>query len=116
MDTDLTTRIESLKAQGKTRDTLRYPDEFKTKAIRLVADLRRAGWTQKAISQALEMPWETLRRWRKAEKSEAAQPDGFRPVRVNGPSPSGPVLVAPSGWRIEGLSVAEVLELARRLG
>ena len=60
----------------------------------------------------------TLARWKEsAQPSEPEEdPSTFRPVTVvDGTSECDLVLLSPAGWRIEGLSVAELVEVARRL-
>ena len=110
----LTAKIDELKARAKTRDTMRYPSAFKDDAVELVSELSEHGWTQQAISEALEIPWGTLNRWRDAATPGEAQVESFRPVTLSEPEKQ-PALVSPSGWRIEGLSVAQLIEVARRL-
>lgn len=115
-------QISELKLEADERESLRYPEAFRTKAVELVGQLKADGWTQRRISQELEISWQTLGRW-----CRQAEPDGietgsesFRPVEVvaadSSGSADGIALVSPSGWRIEGLTVAEAVEAARRLG
>ena len=107
-------RIKDLKLRSVERENTRYPADFKEDALALVADLREKGWTQQAISEALEIPWVTLRRWREQSSPDDGQSLGFRPVAVVGEKRE-PVLVSPSGWRIEGLTVAQLIDVAGRL-
>lgn len=112
-------KIEELKTRADERDSLRYPKAFRDDAVELVEVLRDEGWTQKRISDALEIPWATLGRWcDQANGEDEERPEGFRPVEVvrDGGEPEGISLVSPNGWRIEGLSLTEVVEVARRLG
>ncbi|WP_206524442.1 hypothetical protein, partial [Lujinxingia sediminis] len=110
----LIAKIDDLKARAKTRDTMRYPRAFKDDAVELVSELSEQGWTQQAIGEALEIPWVTLNRWRDAATPGEEQAENFRPVTLSEPK-TQPALVSPSGWRIEGLSVAQLIEVARRL-
>lgn len=115
-------RILELRIAAEERESLRYPQTFRDKAVELVGGLKAAGWTQKKISQQFEIPWQTLGRWCEDDKPESSEEasESFRPVEVVGEqrevSGDGVSLVSPSGWRIEGLTVAEALEAARRLG
>ena len=102
-------RIEALKERASNRETARYSKKFKEDATELVRDLRQGGWTQQRISKTLEIPWVTLHRWKREGSSKRKKTSEFRPVQVMVDEQS-PVLVSPSGWRIEGL-----MELARRL-
>jgi transposase-like protein len=120
--TDIDAIIEDLKRRADRRTNSRYPEEFRQDAVRLVDRLRKAGWTQKRISSEIEVPWVTLRRWRSrlGSTQDHEATDSFRPVSiVEEPSDSetdGIALVSPSGWRIEGLTVTQAVEAARRLG
>jgi len=115
-------RISELKVEVEERESLRYPETFRAKAVELVGQLKADGWTQRRISQELEISWQTLGRWcRQAEPDGTeAGSEGFRPVEVVASGSGGPAdgiaLVSPSGWRIEGLTVTEAVEAARRLG
>ena len=106
-------KIESLKARAAERETTRYSQIFKDDAIELVCELRRDGWTQKAVSEALGIPWVTLRRWKKKDSPDESV-SGFRPVTVVADD-QNPVLVSPSGWRIEGLTLGQIVEITGRL-
>lgn len=116
MDESLTERIETLKEKAAARETLRYPEEVRQLAIELVDELRGRGLSQERTSQRLDIPWKTLQRWLRKRDESRRGANGFRPVGVAPKRDQGaPVLVAPSGWRIEGLSVDELVDVARRL-
>jgi transposase-like protein len=112
MDADYTERIEALRLEAAERETLQYPADFRDQAVALVDELRADGWTQKAVSEALDICWQTLRRWRNQDPDGD---EGFRAVDVAARPAAEPRLVSPSGWRIEGLSVEELVDVARRL-
>ena len=107
-------KIEELRARAARRETTRYSASFKDEAVSLVDELRQQGWTQKDIHKELGIPWVTLNRWASKNKVGGREGGKFRPVQVVD-SPATPALVSPSGWRIEGLSVAQLVELAGRL-
>ena len=115
-------RILELLIEAEERETLRYPEASREKAVALVAELKAAGWTQTRISEELDISWATLGRWCEEANSESDEEslDSFRPVEVVGGQQAAeddPVaLISPSGWRIEGLTVAEAVEAARRIG
>ena len=71
----LAARIDKLRVRAKTRDTMRYPSAFKDDAVELVSKLSEHGWTQQAISEALEIPWGTLNCWRDAATPGEEQGD-----------------------------------------
>jgi hypothetical protein len=78
----------------------------RTAATRMRAD--GAGW--QAIGKEMGIPHETVRRF-------CADSTGgdFVPVEVATLASTGMVLVTPNGFRVEGLAVAEAVELIRRL-
>ena len=112
-------KIEDLKQRASSRETMRYPEAFKRDATEVVRQLRENGFTQKEVSELLDIPWVTLARWKESDPTSEPTEDSstFRPVKVvdEDPSEASPVLVSPFGWRIEGLSVAELVEVARHL-
>ena len=111
-------KIEDLKQWAADRETMRYPQDFRDDATEVVRQLRDDGFNQKEVSKLLDISWVTLARWKDADEQidDTENPSGFRPVKVVDDSPgSDPVLVSPAGWRIEGLSIGELVEVARRL-
>ena len=79
MDASYTDRIEALRLEAAERDSLQYPMDFRRRAVVLVDELRANGWTQKAVSEALDICWQTLRRWRNEDPDGH---EGFRAVDV----------------------------------
>lgn len=111
-------KTEDHKQRAAARKTQRYPEEFKEDATDVVRQLRADGFTQKEVSDLLEIPWVTLARWKDSGQPCEPTKDSstFRPVKVvEDTADCDPVLVSPAGWRIEGLSVTELVEVARRL-
>lgn len=107
-------RINDFKLRSAGRGTTRYPEDIKQDALALVADLREKGWTQQAISEALDILWVTLRRWREQSSPDDGQSIGFRAVAVVADKREL-VLVSPSGCRIENLTLAQLVDIAGRL-
>ena len=111
-------RIEDLKQRKGARDKVRYSEAFKADATAVVRRLENDGSTKSKISDWLDIPWVTLARWTDAEQDvgTSKKPGEFRPVNViDGPSNSEHGLVSPAGWWIEGLSMDELVAVARRL-
>jgi hypothetical protein len=76
------------------------------------------GLSWREVAARLEVAEASLMRWRAALRSSSPAPgatSGFERLRIGGVSPGGPSgtvsLVAPSGWRIEGASLAEAAVL-----
>lgn len=111
MEKSLEEKIESLRERAVKRETNRYSAKFKQDALKVVAQAKAAGWTQQLISKSLGMPWVTLKRWK--EKNTRENAGGFRPIKVVDHQRA--TLISPSGWRIEGLTLDELVEVAGRL-
>lgn len=114
MEKSTQVKIEGLKERAVRRETVRYCENFKEDAVSLVGELRQKRWTQKRISKELEIPWVTLSRWNSDSTTDNGKGAEFRPVKVID-SRSTPALVSPSGWRIEGLTLDELIKVAGRL-
>lgn len=74
---------------------------------------RGAGWRE--LARALGVPAGTLQRWL-APRSGSAHPVALRPVAVTDEPARPPLtLVAPSGLRLEGVTLADVIAILRAL-
>jgi hypothetical protein len=106
----LRARIEALQVTGRGR---RYPEELKRDLLGYVARVRLRGVTVHQLEGALGVSWHTLARWRR----RTPHAPKLLPVRVHEASAAAtgqPVLVSPSGWRVEGLSLEQLgIVLAR---
>lgn len=101
-----------------------YPPDVRNWAVRLAEELRAAGLGPYAVGRRLGIRAETLSSW-----SDAAAPTTFARVVIEAtpeqtapPTPTTPpappagiVVTSPGGWRIEGLGLADLAELARVL-
>ena len=83
----------------------------------MVESRRADGHAWDALSEELGIPYETLRRWTaKADAApKSAAPVLMRRVEVAEVSSSSLTLVAPSGIRVEGASVQEIVALVQAL-
>ena len=88
----------------------RYGAGLRQQVAEAATELRRRGHGWQRIGKYLEIPHETVRRF-----VGAAERAAFVPVVVTEPKSSGFVMVTPEGYRIEGLAVADVAEILRRL-
>lgn len=101
---------------GRPGRGARYGEDLRQEAVVLARAGLLAGKSLATVAGELGVGCVTLGRW--LEGARAA----LRPVEVQGdgeeepgPAPSL-VLVAPSGWRIEGLRREDIPELLRVLG
>jgi hypothetical protein len=99
---------------GRPGRGARYREDLRQEAVVLARMGMLSGQSLGSMASELGVGCATLTRW--MEESREA----LRPVEVQGepePGQSLPlVLVAPSGWRIEGLCREDLLELLRVLG
>lgn len=101
--------------QGRERGGWRYNKEARGLAIGFCQEQRRLGSPFSAIAESLGITTLTLGRW----LEEPAQPTfhqiEVRPVADPALSAGGLRVVLPSGLAIEGVNLAQALELARLL-
>jgi hypothetical protein len=98
----------------------RVPEEVKEQVRRYAARRRSHGSSWEAIGRETGLEARKLRAWsRKSRKAREVTPvPALRPVAVAAePEPAASlVVVAPSGLRVEGVSVQEAAQLVRLLG
>lgn len=96
----------------------RYSAEIKGRVVAWALGRRKEGATWPAVADELGLGLDTVRRWCLAAQKSDPPTRALVPVRVvTRPSPAQPLtLVSVSGWRIDGLSVAEAAEMLRSLG
>lgn len=101
--------------QGRDRTGWRYSKEARRLAVAYCHEERRSGCSFSTVAESLGITTLTLGRW----LEEPAQPT-FHQVEVRPavqPAFAGPGLrvMLPSGLAIDGLNLAQVVELARLL-
>jgi transposase-like protein len=120
--------------EGKVRSSVRYPEALRAFAVRYVAEAQGRGESQASAAARLGISEPTLGAWRRGSpwrrRSGAAAPPGagerLVPVAVREEPAgaaaadvahtSGVAVVAPTGWRVEGLSAREAAALLKELG
>ena len=101
---------------GRPGPGARYPEDLRREAVVLARAKILAGQSLGSVASELGLGCATLTRWLEGAR------EALRPVEVQVPGESEPgsslplVLVAPSGWRIEGLRRQDILEFLRVLG
>lgn len=97
------------------RRGLRYSPELRQLAMEYAALASAQGASRREIAESLGLSEPTLVRWQQG--SGAAGPTPLHEVVVvERAHASNPVLVMPSGARIEGLSVADLVSVLEALG
>jgi hypothetical protein len=98
-------------ARGK-----RYEPELRDRVTRWARTRREQGVHWREIADELGLNFETVRRWAIGSDSDTAQ---LLPVhvveRAVAPPPRSLVLVSPSGYRVEELSLVEAVAMLRAL-
>jgi len=90
----------------------RYPAVLKRRATAYATERRAAGSTTAVVAAELGLAHVTLSRWMAASETT------FRPVELAPAKlPASPrlVVVSPSGFRIEGLALTDVVDLLRAM-
>ena len=108
---NLRTELGRLTQRGRGRA---YPEALRLRAIAYVEARRAEGAATRTAGEEIGMDWRTLLRW--APRARAAAFERVL-IRENTPIPVTALIVhGPGGIRIEGLDLAGVAELVRRLG
>ena len=119
LEAELSSLREEVSQLERGSPGYRYPPLIRRRLAQMASRLRSLGWQAKSVEDALTVRWSTLRPWL---KSSPEPPQSLVPVQVL--SPVSEVLepevrsvhvVTPSGYRIEGLSLPEALQLLQAL-
>jgi hypothetical protein len=106
---------EAMRRAGHRGPGRRYPAELRQRGAEYLRARKTAGAPLSAIVRELGVRRETLAGWVAPAKAEAETRPRFVPVSVL-EAPTGRIVVhGPGGVRIEGLDVAGVADLLRRL-
>lgn len=103
---------------GPTPKRYRYPAELRRRILAHLERRRAEGATLSAVAAEVGVTTQTLRRWLERDR----QPAKLRRVVVTEPEPrprsavaERAILVTPTGYRVEGLSVEAVVRILRSL-
>ena len=107
-------RVAQLGPRGRTT---RIADDVRHEIVAFARQQRAAGQSWRAIAQGVGVSLESVRRWSAAARlATRPVPTAVVPVQVRAEVDGrGVVLVAPNGYRVEGLSVADAGGLLRML-
>ena len=104
---------EAVKRAGRRGAGRRYPAEIRRQGAAYLSARRAAGGNVSAVVRELGVRRDTLAGWA-TPAGEAGRPR-FVPVALVGEAAERIVVHGPHGVRVEGLDVAGVAELLRRL-
>ena len=97
------------------RQGLRYSHELRQLAVEYATVASARGASRREIAESLGLSEVTLVRWQQGAREEGPAPL-HEVVVVERAQASNPVLVMPSGARVEGLSVADLVMVLEALG
>lgn len=103
------------RVEAGRREGLRYPQQLRQLAVQYAAAAAEAS-SRREIASALGLSEATLIRWQRSEPVTGCAPALHEVVVVDQAGRSQPVLVMPSGVRVEGLSVGELVSMLEALG
>jgi hypothetical protein len=107
---ELRAAVRALGTRGQGR---RYPEQVKRDVLAYLADRRKAGRGVRTVAQEVGIPWKTVKLW--AAPPRPAPPPSFVPMKLVTESGREPIVVHAGPLRIEGLDVAALADLLRRL-
>lgn len=96
-----------------------YPEELRKKILDWVARSKEAGMNERECADLLDISRQRFITWRSWRQPRARQPRDTKAlvaveVRSDAAAPLGPLtFVTPSGFRIEGLTIAEAMSMLR---
>jgi hypothetical protein len=107
---------QAVRSLGRRGLRQRIPDPVRRDVLAYVEEARRAGQPWPVIAATVGLSKSALLRWR---RSSGVKRSALRRVRVVAPPASARrdvAIVTAAGHRVEGLSLAEALEVVRALG
>ena len=102
-------------ALGARHRGARVPPALRAAIAAYARDERAAGASCGAIAERLGVSAESIRRWGRTRRGRDGMARGLVPVHVVAETVHPLTVCSPTGYRVEGLSVAETAELLRRL-
>ena len=116
MEHDVSGLRRQVRALGRRYRGARVPAMLRAALAAYACDERATGASCDAIAARLGVSAESIRRWAQRPPGRDGGGDGLVPVHVVAET-GGPLTVwSPTGYRVEGLSIAATAELLRRLG
>jgi len=98
--------------EAKERTGLRYSEELRRVALDYARAAEKRGKSWREIAETLSLSEVTLSRWQGNSGAVALH----EVVVVESGGAGAPVLVTPSGVRVEGLSLRELISVLEALG
>ena len=99
--------MAELAEAARNRAGRRYDKSLKERVMSFVLQERKSGRSWNALGEGLGISIQTLQKW---SRDRSSVPSKLLRVRTK-PLVGEVSLVSPSGWKIEGLSLSQALEL-----
>jgi hypothetical protein len=97
----------------RTAKTTPVPSGVRARIVAFAAQARAAGWSLPRVARAVGVSVGSVRNWRREPPAAALVPVVVTPRPII--EPAALTVVAPSGYRVEGLDVATTAALLRAL-
>lgn len=107
--------VRQFRQEAAQREGLRYPPSLRQMALEYAEFACARGGSRREIAASLGLPEATLSRWQQ-ENAKPQTPALHEVVVVERAGEGGPVVTMPSGVRVEGLSLAELVTVLEALG
>ena len=104
---------EVITALGRAAKTTPVPPPVRAQIVACAARAGAAGWSLPAVARAVGVSVGSIRTWRREPPAAALVPVVLGPSRVV--EAATLTVVAPSGYRVEGLDVPTTVALLRAL-
>jgi len=105
--------------RAKERPGFRYSKELRRLAVEYTRQSREQEYSWRQIAERLGLSESAVADWLRREREpEASRCLRVHEVKLTEPAAliGGPVLVMPSGARIEGIAMSDLVDLLRALG
>ena len=100
-------------ALGRSAKTTPVPRHVRAQIVAFAARAMAGGWSLAAVARAVGVSIGSVRNWRRSSAASALVPVVVTPSRAI--PPAALTVVAPSGYRVEGLDVPTTAALLRAL-
>jgi len=107
-------RVRALR-RGQVASQVRYPRGLRAEITAVTHDARAAGRSIYSLARELGVSAPTLIEWARQPVRRPWRPVTLAPAIPETAPSASPVVVAPNGFRVEGLDVAGVLTVLRGL-
>ncbi len=109
-------QVESKKRKvGRGQKPQPYTDEQKVFAKDFAEKALSEGVPRSVVLRRLGISATALKKWMNPEKKDGC--GGFRQIKIaaSGKNAGSPVLITPAGYRVEGISIENLVHLLRML-